>query len=127
MTQTDFAIALGCSRDVVVNIENGRVKNISRALLEEARRQLVEGGATRAGPIATLEALPVADLLARWQKLVQVDNDSDLADVLGINPYTVERWRMNNRAPRSSSLLRYEKMVQREAKRLEALTGADSA
>jgi len=117
MSQPDFAVALGESRDKIINIENGRLKHVPVDLLQNARELLESEQDTRVRPLAELEGLSMAQLMERWWEMMGTKDDKEAAILLGTTMTTIDRWRNTDTRPSSGDLLRYELIAQRVKER----------
>lgn len=117
MTQPDFAIALGESRDRIINIENGRVVHLPPYILEKARELHKNERDERVSPLSFLEKFTMIELLERWKEMVGEKEDKLFALMLGTTMTTIERWKKNSVRPKSNDLLRYELIAKKLAER----------
>lgn len=120
MSQPDFAVALEVSRDKIINIENGRLVNIDKTLLQAARDMLHSEHSNRVEPLMELESMDIKDILERWKGMVGAISDNEAAILLGTTITTIERWRNGGSRPSPESLLRYEIAAKRIQKRIQA-------
>lgn len=128
MTQTEYALALGMPRDRLVNLENGRTKSVSKDLINTARKLLQTEQRSRLEPLEMFRYLPMSQIVDRWWSKMDIESDAQGAEVLGLTPYTIERWRQMLARPSDSDLLRYERLVnwicERERERLASAASA---
>ena len=126
MTQTEYALALGMPRDRLVNIENGRTKSVAKDVMNAARKLLQTEQRSRLQPLEMFRYLPMSQIVDRWWAMMDIKSDEQGAEVLGLTPYTIERWRDMLARPSDSDLLRYERLVNWICER-ERLANAASA
>lgn len=117
MSQHDFAVALGESKDKIVNIENGRLKKVPETLLRQSRDLLESEKDTRVHPLAELENLSMKELMDRWWSMIGARNDKEAAILLGITMTTINRWRNTQTRPSGGDLLRYELIAKKISSR----------
>ena len=115
MTQADFAISVGQKKDKIVNIENGRIRNVPPEILEEARRVLESAYCSRVKPLADLQILSMPEILDRWWAMMGVDCDAEGAILLGVCDLTIERWRSQPSRPSARDILRYDLIARKIA------------
>jgi len=113
MTQPDFAIALETMRDRVINIENGRLKNVPKDLVDRARSLLESEKDNRVRILETLKSMSMDEILDRWWKMMGATNDMEGAILMGMATITVDRWRKGETHPPGADLLRYELTAKR--------------
>jgi DNA-binding transcriptional regulator YiaG len=113
MSQPDFAISLGESRDKIINIENGRLIRVPLELLNRAREMIESEQTLRVEPLKHLEAMPMPALVDRWKTMIGAEDDKETAILLGTTLTTIERWKTGGVRPASNSLLRYELIAKR--------------
>ncbi|WP_213382122.1 hypothetical protein [Allochromatium tepidum] len=118
MTQADFAMSIGLEKDKIVNIENGRVRNIPDEILDEARKVMEGAYYGRVKPLADLQNLSMPEILDRWWAMMGVDNDEEGAILLGVCGLTVERWRTQPSRPAARDILRYDLIARKIAEKL---------
>lgn len=116
MSQAEFSISLGESRDRIVNIENGRVKVIPPELLDHARSLLESEQATRVGPLESLQSKTMNELIDDWWRQIDAKDDKEGALMLGVSGMTVIRWRGGQIRPKPNDLLYLQKKVERLAR-----------
>lgn len=122
MSQPDFAIALGESRDRIINIENGRVVRVPKNLLDKARVLYSKEKEERVSPLTFLESFTMEDLLNRWKNMVNEQDDKMFALILGTTLTTIDRWRKNMVRPKGNDLLRYELIAKKIQDKREEVT-----
>lgn len=119
MSQPDFAIALGETRDKIVNIENGRLIKVAPALLARARALLTAEQEGRVTILDEIRLLTMDQLIDRWKDMVGEEDDRLAAVLLGTTSSTFIRWRNTGVRPISSDILRYEHIAKKiQEKRL---------
>lgn len=120
MTQADFALALGETKERLVNIENARVKKVSPKLLDAAKGLKEEEGQMRTDPLAHLKKMTMNQIIDRWRSMVGASEDDECAVLLGTSKTAIRRWRSEANRPSISDLLRYETIARRIKERSEA-------
>lgn len=115
MIQADFALAIGLEKDKIVNMENGRIRNIPPQVLDEARKIFNGEYDDRVKPLEKLQNLSMPMILDHWWSMMGVDDDSEGAILLGICALTVERWRKSPSRPSARDLLRYDLIARKIA------------
>lgn len=119
MTQADFALALGETKERLVNIENARVKKIAPELLVLAKKLRDEEHSVRADPLASLKKLTMNQVIDRWREMTKATDDDECAVLLGASQTTMRRWRAESNRPAVNDLLRYETIARRICERSE--------
>lgn len=121
MTQADFALALGETKERLVNIENARVKKVAPALLEAARCLASEERNGRIDPLAGLKKMTMNQIIDRWKEMVGASDDDECAMLLGASRTAVRRWRSEANRPMINDILRYETIARRFKDRSEPI------
>lgn len=117
MSQPDFALELGETRDKIINIENGRIKHIPLELLQKARDLFEAEKDSRAHPLEELLNMDMREIMERWWSMIGASNDKEAAILLGTTTTTIDRWRKATTRPRKGDLLRFELVAQKLMKR----------
>lgn len=123
LSQLRFAAALGIKRDRVVNIENGRIRNVPKDEMEAARELLVDQ--SRLEQVDRLTRVPMTKLLKDWSEKLGIEYegsyqyDRTISDLLGLHPNTIYRWRIGSVRPELETLLELDRTVNIIAERIQ--------
>jgi DNA-binding transcriptional regulator YiaG len=115
----DFAAALGIGLPRLSSYIYGRTASVPDTVMQMARELRDEDPQAKAKRDRFKK--PMSQILNQWQKQLEVDNDPELAQCLGVTKMTIFRWRNDQTKPDQTALVRYEQMVHRFAERMKEI------
>lgn len=123
LTHEEMAMRLGLKMPTYQSYEYARVKAVPEDVMERARALLDDQDYSYAAEI--FKGRKMSEIVADWAKRLGLEASvSQIARLLAVNKSTVSRWLTDQAMPNPYELLRYESIVNLQAKRLAAAKSA---